>query len=190
MRKLKEVINLATTPYIVVAGDLNSYSHWWGCDEENAGGSEIVDFLSENSFNVLNQGSSPTFYTHCRGKLYASIVDVTTCSDTMLSRINNWELIERDTGLSDHRRIRFGLLLGRGAHTELPKTTRCFNTGKADWAAFAATLNDGLATGNLTVEAVDRIVTAAELEDMVSRLVDTVRGLVRWRSQGWWRRGT
>lgn len=40
--KLKEII-LSNTQNIVLAGDFNAASHWWGCREEDDKGSYLVD---------------------------------------------------------------------------------------------------------------------------------------------------
>lgn len=96
-----------------------------------------MEFLSERGLNVLNQGSESTFYTHRGGKLYASIVDLAFCSDAMLHRVSGWEVIQDDARLSDHRKICFRLSTTSLVSDKIQRTTRCFNTKKANWSTFA-----------------------------------------------------
>lgn len=176
LSKLRDVITSATTTHILVGGDFNAASHWWGCCAEDARGSEIVDLLSETGLNILNRGSTYTYHTHRGGKLYASIVDLTVCSDAILNRIQGWKVMTDDPGLSDHRRIRFRLNLAGAETEEKPKTTRIYDTRRANWELFDEALNTRLEELGLNVGAVMGVALGEDLEKIVVRFDGSVRG--------------
>lgn len=179
IKKLKEIMQMTATRNTILAGDFNAASHWWGCRVEDDRGTDIVDFLSEVGLNVVNQGSAPTYHTYRRGKLCASIVDVTTCSDALVDKVSGWKVVKDDAGLSDHRKIHFHLSNEReGADMPLG-STRCFNTKKADWNVFDRVLHARLMEENLTEEAVRAITSAEELESVVVRFTNVVRETCR-----------
>lgn len=172
---LREVISSVNTPNVIIGGDINATSHWWGCSEENRRGSEFVELASEVGLNFLNRGCTSTYHTYRGGRLYASIVDITACSDSVLGRVFGWEVIKDDTGLSDHRRIRFRLSMRGANNNQRPATTRCYNTNKADWGVFNRVLANRLIEENLTVETV----LAASNVDDLERLTADFTGLVK-----------
>lgn len=176
LSELRNAVESAATPNIVIGGDVNAASHWWGCSDEDTRGSDLVDLLSKTGLNVLNRGSVPTFHTYRGDRLYASIVDITACSDTLLAKAVGWEVVLNDAGLSDHRKIRFWLTMTRQEGEGAPRTTRRFNTRKADWAGFAESLSARLAEANITVNAILATFSADELEALISRFVREVLG--------------
>lgn len=99
-------------------------------------------------------------------------MDVTTCSDA-------WRLGKDNTGLSDHRRIHFQLNDGvEGADTQL-RTTKCFNTKKANWSIFNEVLCARLVEESLTEETVKAIASEGELENVVVKLTEVTREACR-----------
>ncbi|GBP97445.1 hypothetical protein EVAR_61152_1 [Eumeta japonica] len=51
------------TENLIIAGDINAWSHWWGSQREDRRGQAYRDFLDEMGFHILNTGSTPTFET-------------------------------------------------------------------------------------------------------------------------------
>ncbi|GBP00863.1 hypothetical protein EVAR_50148_1 [Eumeta japonica] len=66
IRTKKACKNLGTEN-LIIAGDINAWSHWWGSQREDRRGQAYRDFLDEMGFHILNTGSTPTFETY-RGR--------------------------------------------------------------------------------------------------------------------------
>ncbi|GBP79428.1 Putative 115 kDa protein in type-1 retrotransposable element R1DM [Eumeta japonica] len=77
IRTKKACKNLGTEN-LIIAGDINAWSHWWGSQREDRRGQAYRDFLDEMGFHILNTGSTPTFETYRGDRICSSIVDVTT----------------------------------------------------------------------------------------------------------------
>lgn len=179
LTKIRHIVHESGQAGIIAGGDFNASSHWWGCDTEDRRGADIVDLCSECSLNILNRGSSPTFYTHRGGRLFSSIVDVTVCSDHWLGKIENWRVVTEDTGLSDHRRIKFVLKSG-GERSQFEVTsTRVYDTTKANWKEFSASLKTQMGSKQLTVDALEGAGTGGstqqKLEDATQRLTQAIQ---------------
>ncbi|GBP94876.1 hypothetical protein EVAR_85896_1 [Eumeta japonica] len=102
------------TENLIIAGDINAWSHWWGSQREDRG-QAYRDFLDEMA-HILNTGSTPTFETYRGDRICSSIVDVTACSSPLIGPIKPME----------------------------PITTRRYNTNKADWTEFCLQLRNTL----------------------------------------------
>lgn len=135
----------------------------------------MVEFHSETGLNVLNQGSDCTFYTHRRGILYASIVDLSLCSDAVLHRVSKWKVVKDDTGLPDHRKIRFRLSNVPRSKEKPATTTRCFDTRKANWGKFGESLTRKLEVEEITEELVAAVSSTEELDGLVEKFTGVVR---------------
>ncbi|GBP96738.1 hypothetical protein EVAR_77673_1 [Eumeta japonica] len=61
IRTKKACKNLGTEN-LIIAGDINAWSHWWEAREKTGGA--YRDFLDEMGFHILNTGSTPTFETY------------------------------------------------------------------------------------------------------------------------------
>lgn len=62
---------------IVLGGDVNARSFWWGCETEDVRGPPVAEALAEAGLEVLNRGSVPTFHVWRAGHECASIIGVT-----------------------------------------------------------------------------------------------------------------
>ncbi|CAG4958928.1 unnamed protein product [Parnassius apollo] len=76
------------TENLLVGGDVNAWSHWWGSSHEDQRGAAYNAFLNEIELHILNTGDAPTFETYRGNKKYTSVVDVTACSLSLLGRID------------------------------------------------------------------------------------------------------
>ncbi|KAI8432625.1 hypothetical protein MSG28_013611 [Choristoneura fumiferana] len=124
------------TPNVVLAGDVNAASHWWGCGTEDRRGADLV---------------------------FSSIVDITACSATMLTRVADWRVVTDDAGLSDHRRLAYTV------ETEVARD------GGKNWQLFAETLTLRLAEAGLTAEALEDVEEVEHLEDKVTTFTGIIR---------------
>lgn len=103
-------------------------------------GEELYGALEEMSLQVLNEGDTPTFHTVRGNKIYASHVDITACSLDMLNLIEGWTVVD-DIVSSDHNSIVFNIKLAKAKGMNVQRTTRQFNTKKANWSQFHVKLN-------------------------------------------------
>ena len=151
---------------IIVGGDVNAWSTWWGSNSEDHRGERYASFLNEMDLHILNTGEVPTFEVHRGGRLCTSIVDVTVCSAPLLDKINGWS-VDRNLTTSDHNAITFSLGLEEGLTAPKPKTTRVYNTKKAKWSEFQSAFRSKLATQQLSVSKVENINSPEDLEETV-----------------------
>ena len=162
------------TKNLILAGDVNAWSHWWGSRSENQRGEAYSSFLGDMDFQVLNKGDTPTFETYRGGKLYSSIVDVTACSLPLLGRIENWR-VERSLTTSDHNAIVFALRLDNQPEQIRPKTTRRYNTKKAKWLDFSTNFKTSLAEKNITPEVVKEVELPENLEALLGIYIESIQ---------------
>ncbi|KAA5573735.1 hypothetical protein F3G14_18975, partial [Acinetobacter baumannii] len=57
---------------LIIGGDCNAKSAWWGSPNEDQRGEQMCGFLEELGLQVLNTGDIPTFDTIRGGKRYSS----------------------------------------------------------------------------------------------------------------------
>ncbi|XP_063539417.1 uncharacterized protein LOC134748560 [Cydia strobilella] len=119
----------------IIGGDFNAKSTWWGSPVVDGRGEQLATTLDELGLNILNRGDTPTFDTVRGGKHYTSYVDVTACSIDILDLVDDWRV---DQGLtsSDHNGIIFKVKLTKLVGITVQRTTRKFNTKKANWSEF------------------------------------------------------
>lgn len=158
--------NKISTNNILVGGDVNAWSHWWGSSSEDQRGAAYNAFLNQMDFHVLNVGDTPTFEIHRGERLCTSIVDVTACSQSLLGKVENWK-VDRSLITSDHNAITFALRLDGKLESLKPTTTRRYNTKKANWSDFASHFRNFLVERDITPETIDAISTPNGLDAMV-----------------------
>ncbi|GBP92817.1 Putative 115 kDa protein in type-1 retrotransposable element R1DM [Eumeta japonica] len=78
--RVKWVCSKLGTNKIILGGDVNAWSVWWGSERDDARGTELCDFLDVEGLHVLNEGNIPTFEVYRGDRLLRSTVDVTACS--------------------------------------------------------------------------------------------------------------
>ena len=106
LQSLVEFCSINSLP-LVIGMDCNGHSSLWGCEEDNARGEAVEDFILMNGLEVHNIGAVPTFET-IRAR---SIVDITltnlTASRTEL--LGEWKVEEGVASHSDHKIISYTL---------------------------------------------------------------------------------
>jgi hypothetical protein len=107
----------------------------WGSTNCNGRGEALIDFLSSNNLEILNQGNEPTFCSGGRQEL----IDITLGSRGLLESITEW-VVSSETSLSDHRHV---LLILRGSWPEL----LIRNPRGTDWGSFREDLRMRLEKG-------------------------------------------
>ncbi|XP_041972130.1 uncharacterized protein LOC121728089 [Aricia agestis] len=158
---------------MVLGGDANAKSPWWGGDKEDPRGREVSAVLEAMSLHILNTGDTPTFDTVRGGKRYSSYVDVTACSDDLLDRVGDWKVEESLTS-SDHNGISFGIRQQKSTGTNIIRTTRIFNTQKANWTQFREKLTQLMSDRQLTLQAMDSIHSTQQIDEAIDRYTEVI----------------
>ncbi|CAH2091367.1 unnamed protein product [Euphydryas editha] len=173
LKQLRAATEKIPTKHLIVAGDVNAWSHWWGSSSENHRGAQLHGFITEMDLQILNRGQTPTFETHRGERLYSSCVDVTLTSQSLLAKMENWR-VDRDLITSDHNAILFDLRVGRPLKPLKPISTRRYNTKKARWADFTTTMKSGLVKQKVTLSSVSDVSSKEELEEMLTRYTSVI----------------
>lgn len=172
--RLKEILDVMQTDKILMGGDVNAWSVWWGSATEDSRGEVLRGFLDESDMHILNQGDDPTFDTVRGGRILTSNVDITVTSTNLAPYISNWR-VDKSITSSDHNAITFDLKLARPSEmTNSTISTRKYNTRKADWSRFVEVLQNLLVEKHLTSVNIEKIVTTQQLESSVQTYLECV----------------
>lgn len=147
----------------IIGGDANAKRVWWGSAATDARGVEMTRALDSMGLNVVNKGEIPTFDVLRGGKRYCSHIDVTACSINLLDLVGDWEVTEDLTG-SDHNGIIFHIHVAKYQPIKIKKTTRIYNTKKANWTAFREKIGQLKAVQKMIKTKIENINTSEQLE--------------------------
>ncbi|KAL0852573.1 hypothetical protein ABMA27_016991 [Loxostege sticticalis] len=161
------------TAQILMGGDFNAWSCWWGSKSEDHRGEAVMGAFSELGLHILNEGTAPTFETYRAGKRFASSVDITVCSENMLGRVKNWHT-DSDVTTSDHRAILFEISTKITQNTVIKSTTRKYNTKKASWVEFREKLSQLNVDTHINLEDITKINNKQELEKIVETYTNNI----------------
>ncbi|CAK1583201.1 unnamed protein product [Parnassius mnemosyne] len=171
---IKAIVRTIGTTKILLGGDSNAWSTWWGSVTEDHRGEALSGTLEELNLQILNIGNEPTFDTIRGGKHYKSHVDITACTLELLGVVNDWR-IDKHVTSSDHNAIRFNIKLKRPTQDRQRSTTRIFNTKKANWLLFKEELTNQIKRRNIDKNEINNIVTKKALELMIENYIDGVK---------------
>lgn len=163
----------ATKNRLIIAGDANAKSIWWGSREDNQRGEQMYGALTEMDMQVLNSGNVPTFDTIRGGVRYSSHVDVTACTEDILNLVVGWRVMEGLT-CSDHNAIFFRVNLRRSKGINIERTTRRYNSKKANWSLFREKLTQVLLSNNLTDQELNKIKNKKEIDKVVIHINEAI----------------
>jgi hypothetical protein len=102
LRRVGAVVERSRGGPVVVGGDFNAKSVEWGSSAMNGRGRALGEWALELGLCVLNRGAVNTCVRHNGG----SIVDLTFGCPRASCLVSNWEVMEGEEMLSDHRYIR------------------------------------------------------------------------------------
>lgn len=173
IERTKAVCQKLGSDNIILGGDVNAWSHWWGSSSENQRGEAYSSFLNEVDFHILNVGDTPTFEEVRGGKMCTSIVDVTACSIPLLGKIKEWK-VDRTLTTSDHNAITYNLEIGEKLQPAEYPTTRKYNTKKAKWFEFDRQLHNSLANKGLTANTIKEVGNGEELEALIETYTSAI----------------
>ena len=172
LEQLRKVATASPTN-LLIGGDSNAKSIWWGSEGTDPRGENLVGALDHMSMQVLNVGDTPTFETVRGGKTYSSHVDVTACTTDILDLVENWKVDQGMTN-SDHNGITFNIRLQRGERTHTQRTTRLFNTKKANWSQFREKLAQLNAEHHISPSDVTQISNTQQLEHIIHTYTNNI----------------
>ncbi|KAJ8734417.1 hypothetical protein PYW07_014968 [Mythimna separata] len=161
------------TNNILVGGDVNAWSQWWGSVSENHRGAEYCSFLHEQDFQILNSGQTPTFEIYRGDRWCTSIVDVTACSLSLLGKMEEWR-VERGLTSSDHNAITFSMRLEKALEPLRPVSTRIYNTRKAKWSEFGSHLKANLTEKQITKVRISNALGPEDLENILEEYTNAI----------------
>lgn len=170
---LKEIVAKNGSKPIIVGGDANAKSTWWGSPTVDRRGEEVCGTLGELGLHVLNAGEIPTFDTVRGGQRYSSYVDITACSTNILDKVADWKVVE-DLSSSDHNGIVFKILQKKSKGLKVERTTRIFNTKKANWSDFHTKLTQLSQEHKITREEIEKICKVEQLDQLVNNYTETI----------------
>lgn len=107
LQEIEQLISVNRSEAII-AGDFNAKSPQWGMHFTDARGQLITEWMSANSYVLINQGDKPTFVHQD----YGSILDLTMSTEGIQPYITKWEVLDIES-LSDHNYIMYGITQGK-----------------------------------------------------------------------------
>ncbi|XP_063894705.1 uncharacterized protein LOC126057099 [Helicoverpa armigera] len=174
LEHLRAVRRKLGSRHLLIGGDFNAKSPWWGSLTEDSRGEELCSTLDELELQVLNSGTLPTFDTIRGGRRYCSHVDVTACSADLLCLVEGWEVDEGLTS-SDHNGIKFRINLQKSLGIAVKSTTRMFNTKKANWVQFREKLAQFKIEENINKSKFEEIENSQNLEIIINKYLEVIQ---------------
>lgn len=104
LEEIKSLILRIDGP-MVLCGDFNAHSRFWGSSQDSRRGTLLLDYMAEFDFRLVNAGNA---FTCCRQQ-GNSIIDLTWASAEVASFIHNLRVEENLASLSDHLYISFDI---------------------------------------------------------------------------------
>lgn len=173
LEQIRKVVDEVGPTKIIVGGDANAKSTWWGSNKVDGRGEDMAGTLEELDLQVLNQGNTPTFDTIRGGISYTSHPDITVCSIDMLDIVEGWRVVD-DLTSSDHNGITFDIALKKAKGVSVSRTTRIFNTKKANWRQFHEKLAQLKIEHKLNKTEIGKITNTIELEHAIIKFTNTI----------------
>ncbi|CAK1589895.1 unnamed protein product [Parnassius mnemosyne] len=171
---LKRIVEAMNTEDIVIGGDANASSIWWGCKADDKRGAMIMETVAELNLEILNTGKYPTFSVYRMGTLCSSIIDITTCTTSVLHKITNWRVDDSFCTISSHKPILYNLSTPSTSEELEINSTRKYNTRKANWNNFSNELEKALHSNNITQERIAKIKTKQEIDEIVNEYTESI----------------
>ncbi|XP_026331273.1 uncharacterized protein LOC113238652 [Hyposmocoma kahamanoa] len=173
LEHLRRVGEMTDYKWLVIGGDANAKNTWWGAQKTDKRGEEMLGVLDSMEMQILNYGVIPTFDTIRGGKRYSSHVDITACTTDLLDRVDDWRVDEGLTS-SDHNGIAFNINIQKSKGISISRTTRQYNTRKANWTEFHVKLSQLKQEQQVTLEMLCNINETKQLEKFITKFTNIV----------------
>jgi hypothetical protein len=136
LQGLSNVIDALQGKPLIIGGDFNARSPLWydrpGTDRSGSGGA-VEDFITSYGLNILNGPGQPATFS---GPMGDSFIDLTLCTNDMLTVISDWRVCENDVSC-DHRLISWKM---GGIPAVEPRHMWSFRLSNPDWDYFDTVL--------------------------------------------------
>lgn len=122
---------------LIICGDFNAKSAFWGCPRTDGKGRLIEEWAAEYDMRLVNTGNTPT----CVRPQGVSIIDLTWCSADILPHISSWTVRSDIESLSDHNYI--ATVLGGSQRGPISHASSCryrWNWKSCDVDSFRAVI--------------------------------------------------
>lgn len=97
LEQLKNIKQKVRQTNIIIGGDANAKSAWWGSPIQDHRGEDMAGTLEELELQILNRGNTAT-YKDVRGdRTFTSFIDVTACSLSLLDLVEDWQVSQNLT---------------------------------------------------------------------------------------------
>src|SRR6266487_1058313 len=118
--------------YSIICGDFNAHHSWWNLDVSNPiRANELVQWLNQHQFELLNEPDIPTFYRQNMRNI--SIIDLAFATKALnQSKSIFWQIDENVNTESDHEVILFSIQ-SEGNLVENPLGRMPYNLEKEEW---------------------------------------------------------
>lgn len=130
--------------------------------------------MEEQGFHILNKGNIPTFYTVRGDRIFQSSVDITACSEDLLVLVEDWKVEEGITS-SDHNTISYKIELNNDENNSKPKTTRIYNTSKADCNKMKEEFSKDVESRGININNVAHIYNKEKLANIINKYLGSVK---------------
>lgn len=107
LEELTIVVKNLDYKYLIIAGDFNAKSRFWGSLNTNKRGEILEEWADNLDMRLSNMGNSPT----CIRATGSSIVDVTWTTPNLTQKVYNWHVVDDCETFSDHQYIRYDIIL-------------------------------------------------------------------------------
>lgn len=188
---------IASADNLIVGGDVNAKSVWWGGKEDDDRGQLLLEFLSSWGLHISNVGNVPTFEVYRGGRYYSSIVDVTLVTEALMDKVSDWRVDRTVVQLSDHNCITFQLETAASEGPRPTSATRKYDTRKAHWSQFQQAFREKLEVLAIPAEHVASF-SKAQLEAYTEKLMESLEDACdqtlprvkprKKRANPWWTR--
>lgn len=173
LEQIKTIVDKIGQGRVIVGGDANAKSTWWGSNVIDDRGEELSGTLEELGLQVLNEGDMPTFDTIRGGVAYTGHPDITACSIDMLDLVDGWRVVD-DLTSSDHNGITFNVALEKSKGMSVNRTTRLYNTKKANWSQFHEKLAQLKIEYNINKTEIEKLANKVELEQAIEKFTTVI----------------
>lgn len=127
----RELLALKPQKYSIVCGDFNAHNPWWNSESQAIRSSDLVDWLLEYDFELLNKPDQSTFLRpNCKNN---SVIDLTFISPELNTNQTEWFIDKEEDSGSDHELIKFSIDFRLENLVENPIHSSQYKLDKADW---------------------------------------------------------
>lgn len=121
---------------IIIGGDFNAHHALWGNPTDNRRGQNVIDYITVEQINILNEGIKPTYSNSWASRnTNRTVIDLTLCNNIAREIVNKWHVTDI-IQLSDHKAINFTLKI----QEYLPVKSR--NRKKTNYEGYIKMLED------------------------------------------------